>query len=68
MEFRNIRALRGPNIWTRCTALEVAVDLGEMKFPVREIPGFEMRLRNWLPTVYHNPAYQTEKPETSVGS
>ncbi len=52
MDFRNIRALRGPNIWTRCTALEVAVDLGEMKFPVREIPGFETRLREWLPALY----------------
>ena len=44
MEFLKIRALRGPNIWARCTALEVAVDLGEMKFPVREIPGFETRM------------------------
>jgi cyanophycin synthetase len=52
MDFRNIRALRGPNIWARCTALEVAVDLGEMKFPVREIPGFEARLREWLPALY----------------
>ena len=51
MEFRNIRALLGPNIWTRCTALEVAVDL-EMKFPMREIPG-SSRVCGWLPAVYH---------------
>jgi cyanophycin synthetase len=68
MEFRNIRALRGPNIWTRCTALEVSVDLGEMKFPVREIPGFETRLRGWLPSVYHKSGPALEQPEAQVGA
>lgn len=52
MDFRSVRALRGPNVWTRTTALEVTIDLGAMKFPVREIPGFESRLREWLPTLY----------------
>src|SRR5947209_6778884 len=65
MEFRNIRALRGPNVWARCTALEVAVDLGEMKFPVREIPGFQMRLRDWLPGHSTAPG---DKPESLAGS
>jgi cyanophycin synthetase len=51
MDFRNMRVLRGPNIWTRCTALETTVDIGEMKFPVREIPGFEARLKEWLPAL-----------------
>jgi cyanophycin synthetase len=68
MEFKNIRALRGPNIWTRCTALEVSVDLGEMKFPVREIPGFEARLRSWLPAVYQNPAHAADKGDCGLGS
>src|SRR4029077_6287671 len=69
MEFRNIRALRGPNIWSRCTALEVAVDLGEMKFPVREIPGFESRLRSWLPAVYHPATGQPgDKVDAAVGA
>jgi cyanophycin synthetase len=52
MDFRSIRALRGPNIWTRSTALEATIDLQEMKFPIREIPGFESRLRDWLPSLY----------------
>jgi cyanophycin synthetase len=68
MEFKNIRALRGPNIWGRCTALEVSVDLGEMKFPVREIPGFEMRLRQWLPALYEPALPPGEKPEAAPGS
>ncbi|MBS0263758.1 MAG: cyanophycin synthetase [Planctomycetes bacterium] len=68
MEFRNIRALRGPNIWTRSTALEVAVDLGEMKFPIREIPGFEGRLRSWLPAVYHPLAHAVDKAEANLSA
>ena len=49
MEIRQIRALRGPNVWTRVTVLEVLVALQGMHFPVREIPGFEARLKEWLP-------------------
>lgn len=51
MEIRQIRALRGPNIWTRTTVLEITVDLGSMKFPVREIPGFESRIAGWFPAL-----------------
>jgi cyanophycin synthetase len=68
MQFRNIRALRGPNIWARCTALEVAVDLAEMKFPVREIPGFEMRLREWLPALYQQGPTSSDKVDPPLGS
>jgi cyanophycin synthetase len=52
MDIRRLRALRGPNVWTRSTALEAVIDLREMKFPVREIPGFEARLKGWLPSLY----------------
>ena len=68
MEFKNIRALRGPNIWTRSTALEVAVDLGEMKFPVREIPGFESRLREWLPALYQPAALPENRADGLPGA
>ncbi len=54
MEIRTIRALRGPNIWTKRTALEVEVDLGERGFPAREIPGFESRLLAWLPGLFQS--------------
>ncbi len=68
MEFLKIRALRGPNVWAKCTALEVAVDLGEMKFPVREIPGFEARIAAWLPSLYQPAAPAAVKPEPPLGS
>ena len=49
MQLTRIRALRGPNIWSRHTALEVGVDLGPANVAVSEIPGFEARLRDLLP-------------------
>jgi cyanophycin synthetase len=67
MDYRNIRALRGPNLWTKHTALEAVVELAEMKFPVREIPGFEARLREWLPGLYQGVAAPSEKNE-ALGS
>ncbi|MFN0051545.1 MAG: cyanophycin synthetase, partial [Planctomycetales bacterium] len=70
MQIRGIRALRGPNIWTRLTALEVTIDLGGMKFPIREIPGFETRLREWLPSLYVATCHacSADKLEATPGS
>jgi UDP-N-acetylmuramyl tripeptide synthase len=52
MEFRNIRVLRGPNIWAQFPVLEVWVDLGSLKdSPSDELPGFNERLKSWLPTL-----------------
>jgi len=39
-----------------------------MKFPVREIPGFETRLRGWLPTVYHKSGPASDQPDAQVGA
>ena len=52
MELQRIRALRGPNIWSRHTALEVTVDLGPANMAAAEIPGFETRLRVLLPDLF----------------
>ena len=52
MQLQRIRALRGPNIWSRRTALEVTVDLGPARAAVAEIPGFETRLRGLLPDLF----------------
>ena len=49
MQLTRIRALRGPSIWSRHTAVEVTVDLGPANTPVAGIPGFEARLRDLLP-------------------
>jgi cyanophycin synthetase len=50
MEIREIRALRGPNIWLRRPVLEAWVDLGPLRdMASNEIPGFNDRLMGWLP-------------------
>ena len=50
MEFRRIRALRGPNIWAYSPVLEAYIDLKEWKdISSTMVPGFTDRLMAWLP-------------------
>ncbi len=50
MEFRRIRALRGPNIWAYSPVLEAYIDLKEWKdISSAMVPGFPDRLMAWLP-------------------
>ncbi len=52
MEIRDIWVLRGPNIWAHFPCLQAEVDLGELKDTSSEmIPGFNDRLKGWLPTL-----------------
>jgi len=52
MQLTRIRALRGPNVWTRRTALEVTVDLGPDNLTVAEFPGVEKRLHDLFPDTF----------------
>src|SRR5487761_2207744 len=50
MEFRRVRALRGPNIWAYSPVLEAYIDLKEWKDTSSAmILGFTDRLMAWLP-------------------
>lgn len=52
MHFRRLFYLRGPNIWSRRSCMEVWVDLGKLKDWSSEImPGFNERYKAWLPGV-----------------
>jgi cyanophycin synthetase len=52
IEFLDVVALRGPNIWTYRPVLEALVDIGELEeYPSNTIPGFYERLSTWLPTL-----------------
>ncbi|MGC8659917.1 MAG: cyanophycin synthetase [Desulfomonilaceae bacterium] len=52
MKIRDVRALRGPNIWRDFTVLEVLVDLEEMEErPSNTIPGFSERIKQWVPSL-----------------
>jgi cyanophycin synthetase len=49
MELTRIRALRGPNLWGRHTALEALVKCEENEKVITNISGFETRLRARFP-------------------
>ncbi|WDZ98169.1 cyanophycin synthetase [Herbaspirillum sp. WKF16] len=51
MDVSRIRALRGPNLWCRHTAVEAIVSCPESERVVDDMPGFEVRLRARFPQI-----------------
>jgi cyanophycin synthetase len=51
MELIRTRALRGPNLWSRHTALEVLVSCPEAERAIDKEPGFETRLLERFPDI-----------------
>jgi cyanophycin synthetase len=51
MEVSRIRALRGPNLWSRHTSIEAIVSCTEAECSIANIPGFEARLRTRFPDI-----------------
>jgi cyanophycin synthetase len=51
MEVSRIRALRGPNLWSRHTAIEAIVSCSESESTLVTLPGFEDRLRDRFPEI-----------------
>lgn len=51
MEVTRIRALRGPNLWSRHTAIEAVVACQGHENAIEQLPGFEPRLRALFPTI-----------------
>ena len=49
MQVSRIRALRGPNLWSHHTAIEAVVDCTRIECSIKNIPGFEERLRSRFP-------------------
>jgi cyanophycin synthetase len=61
MEVSRIRALRGPNLWSRHTAIEAIVSCSGTESSIGEIPDFETRLRARFPEIgYLQPAGHQE--------
>ena len=56
MNVSRIRALRGPNLWSRNTAIEAIVQCEEAERSIAALPGFEARLRELFPTIGALPA------------
>jgi cyanophycin synthetase len=51
MEVSRIRALRGPNLWSRHTAIEAIVSCAGAECSIGDMPGFEDRLRASFPEI-----------------
>lgn len=51
MEVSRIRALRGPNLWSRHTAIEVIVSCSDAERSIGDLAGFEARLRTRFPEI-----------------
>ena len=51
MEISRIRALRGPNLWSRQTAIEAIATCSEAERTIAAIPGFDARLRARFPEI-----------------
>src|SRR5450830_1182162 len=51
MDVSRIRVLRGPNLWSRHTAIEAIVSCTEAECAIESIPGFEVRLRARFPHI-----------------
>ena len=51
MDVSRIRALRGPNLWSRHTAIEAIVTCSPEERSISELDGFEPRLRALFPGV-----------------
>ena len=51
MDVSRTRALRGPNMWSRHTAIEAVVHCSETERSLERLPGFEPRLRRLFPTI-----------------
>ena len=51
MEVSRIRALRGPNLWSRHTAIEAVVSCNDTECNIANISGFESRLRARFPEI-----------------
>ena len=51
MEISRIRALRGPNLWNRRTAIEAIVSCAGQECAIDEMPWFEVRLRARFPDI-----------------
>lgn len=51
MEVNRIRALRGPNLWSRHTSIEAIVQCASNELSIDRIPKFEARLRARFPQI-----------------
>ena len=70
MDVSRIRALRGPNLWSRHTAIQAIVRCDGAETAIADLPGFEARLRERFPKLQNPPSddicYATQNRQLAV--
>jgi cyanophycin synthetase len=64
MNVSRVRALRGPNLWTRHTAIEAVVSCAAPECALDNIAGFEARLRARFPAIGALHAASQQRPKS----
>jgi cyanophycin synthetase len=62
MEISRIRALRGPNLWSRHTSIEAVVSCSPAERDISALPTFEPRLRQRFPEIKFQEAAAADVP------
>lgn len=62
MELSRIRALRGPNLWSRHTSIEVIVTCDDSERDISRLPYFEERIRQRFPNLANLKSRQLPRP------
>ena len=65
MEVSRVRALRGPNLWSRNTCIEAIVNCSEAEKDVSKISGFEKRLCALFPEIAFLHFYLADSAKSS---
>lgn len=66
MEVSRTRALRGPNMWSRHTAIEAVVHCAEAERSIADMAGFESRLRALFPPIGALRPASAQRPTISL--
>ncbi len=64
MKVTRVRALRGPNLWTRHTAIEAVVSCAAPECVLENISGFEARVRSLFPAIGALHAASQQQPKS----
>jgi len=62
MELSRIRALRGPNLWSRHTSIEAIVTCDDSERDISRLPHFEERIRQRFPNLANLKSRQLPRP------
>ena len=61
MDLQRVRALRGPNLWSRHTAIEAVIYCEEDERSIKGLVDFEIQLRTLFPKLHFSNAVSSHE-------